>query len=143
MAINQFGSKPIRLTAQASFEQIATHLFAQGERSINSDDTSCQYRGAKGLKCAIGCLIPDNQYAKRIEGASVEDVQLMEILSAAGLPAYDKRYMELLDSLQQVHDRAGHWENNATMKGQLRRVGYGFGLSSDFLENLILATVSN
>lgn len=37
-------------------------------------DLLCAFRGCNGYKCAIGHLIPDNEYSQDLEGASLLDV---------------------------------------------------------------------
>ena len=46
---------------QELFDKIATHLLTQGARSENSLG-KCLYRGEFGRKCAVGCLISDEEY---------------------------------------------------------------------------------
>jgi hypothetical protein len=46
-------------TAQEVFDQVATHLLTQRQRSTTKGN--CAYRGDDGLKCAAGCLLgPDD-----------------------------------------------------------------------------------
>ncbi|MDO5609506.1 MAG: hypothetical protein Q4G62_01760, partial [Pseudomonadota bacterium] len=51
-------------SAQAAADQIVQHLLTQNERSILdfADPGLCAYRGMRGLKCAAGCLIADDEY---------------------------------------------------------------------------------
>ena len=55
-----------KATAQEVFDQVATHLLTQNERSL--DGASCSYRNCDGLKCAAGCLISDDEYDNQMEG---------------------------------------------------------------------------
>lgn len=52
-------------TAQEVFDQVATHLLTQMERSRGENKYA--YRSASGLKCAAGCLIGDDEYNERFE----------------------------------------------------------------------------
>ncbi len=45
------------MTKQEIFDKVATHLLTQNEKALNSVG-GCVYRTDKGLKCAVGCLIP-------------------------------------------------------------------------------------
>jgi hypothetical protein len=57
-------------TAQEIFDQVATHLIKQNEKSRDDDRGLCVYRIIKEdrvLKCAAGCLIGDNEYDPAFE----------------------------------------------------------------------------
>lgn len=93
-------------------------LLNQEEKSI---EQICQYRATKKmwpkpdrvLACAIGCLIPDSDYIKDMEGASlwcpsydgsgtVTNQLVWDVVKAA-LPNW-KMNGKLLSQLQQIHD---------------------------------------
>lgn len=46
-------------TKQEAFDKVVRHLVAQGRPALNRNK-SCAYLSADGLKCAAGCLIPDD-----------------------------------------------------------------------------------
>jgi hypothetical protein len=52
------------------FNKVEAHLLAQGVRSMKYLDM-CAYRGAGGLRCAVGCLIKDEFYHESLEGLDV------------------------------------------------------------------------
>lgn len=52
-------------SAQESFDFAAEYVFRQGEQSFET--TACLYRGPRGLKCAIGSLLPDSLYETGME----------------------------------------------------------------------------
>ncbi len=92
-----------KLTSQTAFNKIANHLIEQGCPAL--DDCKCKYRltllEGKILKCAIGCLIPDNLYHPDMEGKRVGTLfgtypKLKELLNQV-------KYQLLFD-LQDVHD---------------------------------------
>ena len=104
------------------FNKVEAHLLAQGVKSIRKQSElnvfptgttyMCAYRGAGGLRCAVGCLIKDEAYNKGLEGIAMwadekeEDRQtlLEEALIKSGIdlkPA--TTYM--LSDLQYLHDR--------------------------------------
>jgi hypothetical protein len=60
------------MTDQEIFDKVAQHLLAQG-RPARAGDT-CRYRAPDGSKCAIGCLIEDDQYAPRMEGIRLKSL---------------------------------------------------------------------
>ena len=96
------------------FNKVEAHLLAQGVRSIRKSliQDMCAYRGAGGLRCAVGCLIKDGFYSRSLEGIAMwvdekeEDRQMLleEALIKSGIdlkPA--TTYM--LSDLQYLHDR--------------------------------------
>ena len=56
---------------QAIYNTVRDHLLSQGTRS-RDDYGSCAYRGAEGLKCAVGALMTDEEAAACGEGWSVD-----------------------------------------------------------------------
>jgi hypothetical protein len=96
------------LTEQTVFNKIVKHLRQQGRKSKiylkehleSIPGTNCAYRGKDGLKCAIGCLIPNRKYKPTMEGQSPR-----EVLRHAGISARYK-YVDdgLLRDLQSIHD---------------------------------------
>lgn len=61
------------MTNQEAFNIIVRHMRQQGKRSMSSDIPGmCAYRGKDGTKCAVGALIPDEEYHPDMEGESVE-----------------------------------------------------------------------
>lgn len=51
----------IELTPQEAFDKVAVHLLTQNEKSID-DKGNWACRGLNGCKCAIGALIPDEEF---------------------------------------------------------------------------------
>jgi hypothetical protein len=86
---------------QEIYDMVRDHLMNQQERSITSLEfgfTTCAYRSKNRKMCAIGCLIPDRLYNKKLEGSGYYD-----------LPNQIRRFLgfnnaRLLDSLQMIHD---------------------------------------
>lgn len=91
------------MTPQEIFDKAATHLLAQGAKSLD-DDGNCMYRGAGGLRCAVGCLIPDDLCTPDIEHLDVAELifegppSMAEWIRAVG----DR--VALLRRLQSIHD---------------------------------------
>jgi hypothetical protein len=95
--------KLLAQTNQEAFDLVVTHLKNQGRQAFA--DGACKYRTSDGLKCAIGALIPDEDYMPEWEGHSVG-----ELISSFGLEtaSVDRG---LLAELQYVHDCATTWHN--------------------------------
>jgi hypothetical protein len=98
-------------SAQELFDTSVNALRKQGKKSTYSDNSGsvCQYRAPDGCKCAIGHLIPDDEYMPIMEGMDVHGI--FRFLN-------DKRKMEfvnnenLLYTLQNIHDNynVAEWE---------------------------------
>lgn len=86
------------LTNQEIFDKVAKHLITQSAKSINHPDWFCRYRADNGLKCAVGCLIKDEDYRSDIEGQSI--CQISKVFTNIDID----ESIELLRSLQHCHD---------------------------------------
>lgn len=94
------------LSKQEIFTKVKTHLLQQNQRA--KEDGGCRYRTSTGLKCAVGCLIPDELYDRSIEGVSVSlnpYSPLGNALLKSGIPGDDTEIEEMLYDLQKIHDR--------------------------------------
>lgn len=111
-----------KLSAQEIFERVSNHLLTQRKRSMDEYE-SCRYRGPGGLKCAVGCVIPDRCYNEEMEGQSVEFIKL---------PNSIKAHRSLLLELQDCHDdfSVKDWAS------RLRAIGYSFCLDISFLKGM-------
>ena len=88
------------MTPQQIFDTVATHLSDQGEQSLNKGG-DCMYRGPKGLKCAVGRLIPDDIYVTGMEGRKVSAL-VVEFIVPDFFMVDDNQVV--LEQLQSVHD---------------------------------------
>jgi len=82
-------------TAQEVFDQVAKHLLTQKERCVD-ESGRCSYRNNKGLKCAAGCLINDDEYKSYFEG-----------VWWAAFPRRFRgtlKHCDLITKLQSIHD---------------------------------------
>lgn len=88
-------------TAQEIFDTVVNHLRQQNEKSTigEPDDTVCAYRGTNGKKCAVGCLISDDEYFRRMEGLSV-----LGVVDLNPSLNWMVKHDLLLSSLQDCHD---------------------------------------
>jgi len=85
------------MTNQRLFDRVSKHLLKQGKKSIDPNGM-CLYRDPRGLKCAIGCLIPDSRYYPGLEGKSI---YTSAVMAAA---RYTKDQIKLVLELQNLHD---------------------------------------
>lgn len=91
---------------QQTFDTVVAHLRRQNAQSMLGE--SCAYRGDGGLKCAVGCLIPDDRYTTDIEYGipawDPQDVPKAPSLAVAALLRDLGHDLELCRQLQMVHD---------------------------------------
>jgi hypothetical protein len=112
------------MTRQEVFNKVARHLLQQNERS-RENGKGCLYRGPRGLKCAVGCLIPDDKYIPVIEGEPVQSIMSRyDILSD-----FPKEYGLLLANLQNLHDM----DEPANWKKGLVEIGKYHDLDTSWL----------
>lgn len=90
--------KPAELTAQQIFDKVATHLHKQNAQARSSQH-GCAYRAPDGRRCAVGCLLTDDEYDRGMEGARVP-----WLIEHGGIPRRLRPHADLLTSLQNVHD---------------------------------------
>ena len=84
------------MTDQELFDRVVTHLAKQGRRAMAR--VACLYRTPDGLKCAIGCLIPDEKYRAEME---LDPDIWEEVMEVAGIS--DEQDW-LARQLQRSHD---------------------------------------
>lgn len=100
---------------QEIFDKIVAHLRQQGKKSMmfitngmTRPEMSCAYRGENGTSCAIGCLIPDNEYSSVFEGGRFSGVMRYAVHNG-GEDKFPTIYAlsdhsNFLLSMQDVHD---------------------------------------
>jgi hypothetical protein len=93
------------LSAQELFDTVATALLKQGRPSMQTGNRSaCMYRGPDDCKCAIGHLIPDEEYNSEYEFKSIA-----EVLQNFPIPITSEKiggHGRLTRALQMAHDDA-------------------------------------
>jgi hypothetical protein len=112
----ELSNEGLKAEAQSIFDEVVAHLRKQNARSFRNENglVRCLYRSDDGLKCAVGCLIPDNEYTPEMEKWMV--LSVVEMLSK---PLQTKlgRHLDLLKRLQHIHDdiEVGCWEDKFAM----------------------------
>jgi hypothetical protein len=90
------------MTLQEVFNKVVTHMLTQMKQAAGPDRV-CMYRAPDGTKCAIGCLIQDEDYNPRMEGRTVYALNSLNML-----PDYlvDLKVSSphFLAELQTIHD---------------------------------------
>lgn len=86
------------LDRQETFDRVMDHLRKQGRPAIHVG--TCRYR-ERGNKCAIGALIPDEEYRRRMEGLGAGATMILDAIPGAG--SEDGSFLR---ALQLIHDGA-------------------------------------
>lgn len=90
------------MNKQEIINTVYSHLKTQGEPAHDTYGM-CSYRTASGLKCAIGCLIPNDLYNISIETKRVSSLYKNGFLQRI-FPGITEEDVEFLDKLQIIHD---------------------------------------
>ncbi len=83
-------------TTEEVFEYIRNHLLTQNRISADIDG-ACVYKNEQGLKCAAGCLIPDEKY----HPPKIEDTKWRKLVDIGYVP---EAHVELIQEMQHIHD---------------------------------------
>lgn len=96
-------------TKQDLFDFIVERLIVQGKKSLNTHpcEVNCAYRGDNNTRCAAGMVIKDEYYLKSIEGKSVAQDEVFELVekSLPNVELADTDLRIILQDLQDIHDR--------------------------------------
>jgi len=94
------------MTRQEIFTKVARHLLRQKKKAASLDGHTCVYKTPRsGLKCAIGCLIPNKLYDPGMEGLGLEqNAQVQEVLRKVGVRCSRPVDQRFLSALQKIHD---------------------------------------
>lgn len=90
---------------QMAFDTVVKHLALQKNRSAKTGTNRCMYRGPLGMKCAVGALIPDEEFMPKMEFKNVSDI-------CGEIPSLKDINRNLLIDLQRIHDFAGNWDSS-------------------------------
>jgi hypothetical protein len=102
-------------TAQQIFDQVSKHLLTQMRQAkVVWSGLVCRYkivRDGQTLRCAVGCLIPDELYSNELEGWSVPPVAFYDqenpipnLLKVCNIDTTPE-ILSLLRKLQHIHDK--------------------------------------
>lgn len=90
------------MSLQRIFNEVARHLLKQGRKATLGSGYGCAYLASDGCKCAVGCLIPPENYDPSIERLPVDDSVILSRLP--GWVRETDNAQGLLVDLQRVHD---------------------------------------
>jgi hypothetical protein len=121
------------LSPQEIYNTVVTHLSRQGQRSV--DDKYCRYHSEDGLMCAVGVLIPKEEYFPEIDQGNKTIKNLVQQYEDK-FPEWMSENLGLLSELQSVHDRQYLWEDRQKMLDTLTDVAEAYDVSPAILNKL-------
>jgi hypothetical protein len=90
------------MTAQEIFDKVVAHLREQKVPAFDQARDMCLYRMPDGKKCAVGCLLIDEEYSTQMEEGYPVGQLLDKWPSVAERLGRENRF--LLRDLQKIHD---------------------------------------
>lgn len=106
-------------TEQEVFNQVYKHLMTQMEKSMEFG--MCKYKGPKGLKCAAGCLIGDDEYRSQFDNNINTDNSWSYFVGSKIVPDNCAKLICILQGLHDGYD-VKQWED------QLRKLAKDYNL---------------
>lgn len=123
---------------QDAFNKVYIHLVKQGKPAID-DKGKLRYRVKTDdgvCRCAIGALIPDEDYSLDFEGLSVTTL----LKNGVSLFPHSHACLDLLNDLQRLHDSGkvytnegclkDVWSSEDQLRGGLRAIAIKHGLKT-------------
>lgn len=103
------------MTPQELFLKIANHLLTQNEKAKGK--YNCKYKicneDGKILRCAAGCLIPDEDYNPLFEGNAIGFIKTEDPVTEYFTNRYSDEQLTVIRKLQLIHDgyNVSNWKN--------------------------------
>lgn len=110
------------------YEHVKAHLLASPCQAQN-DKNGCLYLTAGGLKCAVGCLLDDEQAASVWDKSKESAIDgIIALSDTKEIPIHPPDWMKamarLLKDLQEIHDNASHWDSRGFIaRDKLQDIG--------------------
>lgn len=121
------------MTEQEIFDTVTKHLSGMKKQSLRAGMfyELCAYRDLEGNKCAVGCLITDDEYTPEMD----ETGDVSALCEEGLLPERLIPHIDLLSSLQDVHDREVNWvDNREGMVFDLKEIASEYKLDSSVVD---------
>lgn len=91
-------------TRQEAFDIMVSGLIKQGKPSYNIH-MGCMYNNGAGQKCAVGMLIPDDDYSPLLEGKGVPIIAFKAVkFGWKTKHLFNAMSYDTMDAVQQIHD---------------------------------------
>lgn len=94
------------LTTAEAFKIVKKHMLCQNQQSRAG--WGCKYRAPDGLRCAVGILIPDDEYD---ESWDTNEIGLRASIVQCYCPSLKNVDTGMLEAVQKIHDNVSpeHW----------------------------------
>lgn len=120
------------MNKQEIFDKVWAGLSSQGwaKSMMRPGSQACAYRGALGRKCAVGWLIPDQEYDPIMEGLPISwflveraegrsrAMAFLKAIEAGGVDLSEPGVLDLLESMQHAHDSLGNLKESMVQVAQ-------------------------
>lgn len=130
---------------QEIFDKVVNHLRKQNAKSVDPVTNTCLYRGPNGMKCAVGCIIPDKDYLPEMEGKTCKYSDIhSEKDGIVGRYLYKNNLpFNLLYELQLIHDEADvkYWEEEFRVLALEKGLNYTYPAHTDPIIQMELQNV--
>ena len=114
----------MKLTNQKAFDKIYKYFIFKKNKQCVGAGGDCMYRSGK-LKCAVGVLIPDDDYDSDMEGSHCRTIRANYFREE-----WDGLDIDLLASLQRLHDTPSAWSKNGVfLKTPIKRIAKKYKLT--------------
>lgn len=124
------------MNKQKIFDTIITHLWKQGERSLQKKGGDCAYRGKHGSMCAVGILISDDEYDPIWDLNVLAVDELIDEYPNTNFSKTYKKHVDFLRHLQMAHDSDWTWLARNHFKGRFSDVAIKYKLNTKILDSL-------
>lgn len=116
------------MTDRELFDFVVNHLVSQGCPSKQAFGKNCAYRGPQGRKCAVGCLINDDNYRPSLEGKVALHRHVVEALTNS-VGSFDFALCSALQTAHDQHNSEPMSEWRARLVESLGAIAREFGFS--------------
>lgn len=104
---------------QEAFDKVLAHLRKQGRAA--KQNRMCMYRAPDGCMCAVGCLIPDDEYYDGMEG-----MPFSKFIDKT--PSLHVVNTKLLGYMQSAHDTKLRYNGIKSWEREMDRIAFIYGL---------------
>jgi len=112
------------MNRQEVVQRVRDHLLSASKRAVSEHGT-CQFRTPEGLKCAVGCLFPDDYDVSGFNSAGLSNSinetrsRLVAALDDIGVPRESHGF---LMEAQDLHDCEYNWNDDGLYDKAVERL---------------------
>lgn len=92
-------------TRQEAFDIMVSGLIKQGKPSYDIQTMNCMYDNGAGQKCAVGMLIPDDDYSPLLEGNGISTLAFKAVkFGWKTKHLFNEMNYDMMDAVRTTHD---------------------------------------